>query len=106
MDHTELKKALVGFVEACEKKGKKLLDFCLVEAYPGNSATSYFIEVKANWIDEMDCSDAIDFLFDVLFETTTAEIRKKIYSIKVFGPTDELHCMSHPLSYGLLEQTE
>lgn len=40
----------------------------------------------------MYCSEAIDFLFDTLWDTTSEEVRKKVFSIQVFDSKDELHC--------------
>jgi hypothetical protein len=94
MDRTELKKTLEPFKAKCAEKGKPLVDICVEEAYPGDNSTSFIVQVKAPWVDGMYCSDAIDFLFDTLWETTDEEIRKKVFSIQVFDSSDELHCSS------------
>jgi hypothetical protein len=44
----------------------------------------------------MYCSDAIYFLFDILWETTDEDVRKKIFSIQILDSKDELHCWSEP----------
>ena len=83
MDRKQLEVNLESFRQACISKGKPLEDMCIFEAYPGDISTSYIIQVKANWIELMDCSDAIDFLFDTLWETSDEDIRKYIFSIEV-----------------------
>lgn len=94
MDRTELKELLTPFKAKCAEKGKPLADFCVEEAFPGDTSTSYIIQVKALWVDGMYCSEAIDFLFDTLWETTNEETRKKVFSIQVIDSKDQLHCWS------------
>jgi hypothetical protein len=92
MDRTELKTKLIPFQKKCEEKGKPLADICVEPAFPGDSSTSYIVQVKATWVDGMMCSDALDFLFAVLWETVDEKTREKIFSINVLDSTDELHC--------------
>ncbi|MFN3379777.1 MAG: hypothetical protein ACK41O_10000 [Runella zeae] len=94
MDRRELKKILEPFKAKCAEKGKPLVDICIEEAFPGDNSTSFIVQVKAPWVDSMYCSEAIDFLFDTLWETTDEEIRKKVFSIQVLDSRDELHCWS------------
>lgn len=94
MDRAELKKILEPFHAKCAEKGKPLLGICVEEAFPGDTSTSFIIQVKASWVDGMYCSDAIDFLFDTLWETTNEEIRKNVFSIQVIDSTSQLHCVS------------
>lgn len=96
MDRKQLKELLQPFLAKCAEEGKPLKDICVEEAFPGDLSTSYIIQVKASWVDEMYCSEAIDFLFDILWETTDEEIRKKVFSIQVLDSNDELHCISEP----------
>lgn len=92
MDRKQLKELLQPFSKQCSEKGKPLTDMCLEEAFPGDSSTSYIVQVKADWIDRMSLSDAIDFLFDILWETTDEETRRKIFSIQVLDTKDTLPC--------------
>lgn len=92
MDRTELKQVLQPFQAKCAEKGRPVADICVEEAFPGDISTSYIIQVKAAWVDDMYCSEAIDFLFDTLWETTSQEVRKKVFSIQVLDSKDELHC--------------
>ncbi|MFV0345467.1 MAG: hypothetical protein ACK5IQ_04375 [Bacteroidales bacterium] len=68
MDRKELNKKLRPFIQKAESDCYPL-DFCLEEAYPGDNATSYILKVKATWIDEMSCSEAISTLSEILWET-------------------------------------
>lgn len=92
MDRTELKKRLEPFRTKCAEKAKPLMDICLKEAYEGDSSTSFIVQVKVQWIESMSYSDAIEFLFDVLWETTTVETREKVFAIQILGSKDILHC--------------
>lgn len=92
MDRNQLEKSLQSFRDACQTKGKPLADMCIFGAYPGDISTSYIIQVKADWVEEMDCSVAIDFLFDILWETSDENIRKHIFSIQILDSNDQLHC--------------
>lgn len=92
MDTTELKSALVVFQEACNQKGRPLTDLCIEEAFPGDESTSFIVQVKAPWVDDMDCSEALDFLFDTLWETTDENIRQKVFSILVLDSEEKIHC--------------
>lgn len=94
MDRKQLIELLRPFRSKCAEKGKPLTDICVEEAFPGDLSTSYIIQVKAPWVDDMDCSGAIDFLFDTLWETTNEETRKKVFSIQVLDSRDEFHCWS------------
>jgi hypothetical protein len=96
MDKEQLKNLLQPFQRKCAEKGMPVADICVEEAFPGDISTSYIIQVKAPWVDDMDCSGAIDFLFDTLWETTNEETRKKVFSIQVLDSRDVLHCMSEP----------
>ena len=92
MDREELKEALKLFQEKCAEKGKNIKDICIEEAFPGDESTSYIVQVTAPWVDDLACNEALDFPFDVLWETTTEEVRRKVFSIQVLDSQDELHC--------------
>ena len=92
MDREELKNALKPFQEKCAEKGKAIIDICVNEAFPGDQSTSFIVQVTAPWVDSMACNEALDFLFDVLWETTTEDVRKRVFSIQVLDSREELHC--------------
>lgn len=88
MDTKELEKNLQSFLKRCEEKGYPLETFCLIE-----NDTDYILEVKANWIDELDsCSKALDILNDILWDTTNVETRKRIFAISVLDSEEQPHC--------------
>lgn len=90
MDRIEMKKILEPFKAKCTDKGKHLTDLFIEEAFPGDSSTSFIVRVKAPWIQGMYCYQAIDFLVDTLWETTTEETRRKVFSIQVLDSHDNL----------------
>lgn len=92
MDREELKIALKPFQEKCAEKDKAIKNICVGEAFPGDESTSFIVQVTAPWVDGMPCNEALDFLFDVLWETTTEDVRKKVFSIQVLDSSEELHC--------------
>ena len=90
MDTKQLEKDLEMFFSKCIEKGFKLENHCLIQY-----DSSFILEVKANWIDELDsCSKALDILNDILWQTTSSEIRKNIFAISVLDSEEHLHCYS------------
>lgn len=88
MDIKELEKNLKTFFDKCKDKGYPLDNHCLVE-----NDIEFILEVKASWIDNLDsCSEALDILTAILWETTSAEIRKKIFAISILDSHEEPHC--------------
>lgn len=95
MDRNKLEQKLnSSFKEECKKIGYPLTDICLDEAYPGDSSTSYIVNIVADWVETMDCSQALDILIDVLWITVDVEYREKIFAIKIFSDKSTLHCQS------------
>ncbi|MFN4247080.1 MAG: hypothetical protein ACK4EY_05125 [Flavipsychrobacter sp.] len=94
MDRKQLESHLIKFELACKERGRPISDMCIQEAFPGDDSTSFVIQVKAPWVDEMYCSDALDFLFDVLWDTVSEEIRRSVFSIEVLDSKEELHCVA------------
>lgn len=83
MDRAELMKALEPFSARCADLGRPLDSIKLEEAYPGDSSTSYIVQVEAAWANGRSLWYAIDFLFDVLFETVPYKTRTKVFTIQV-----------------------
>ncbi len=71
------------FREKCAQKGRPLSGFGIKEALPGDISTSYIIQVKASWMNAMPFSEALEFLIDILWETTDVETRRKIFTIQL-----------------------
>src|SRR5437667_931088 len=94
MDRGKLKLEIEKFIGKCSDKGKPISEYCLNEAYPGDSTTSYFLQLKADWVKDDECFDAISFFTDVMFDVMSLEARKKIFSIQVVKKNDEFHCDS------------
>lgn len=92
MDRESINRVIVPFIEECKHRGIPLKDYCLEEAFPGDANSSYFLRVTAEWIDDMDCSDALDKLIDVLWDTVDAEYRACIFAINIHNKNDQLHC--------------
>lgn len=100
MDCRELDKEINCFISKCAEYGKPILEYCLNEAYPGVSNTSYFFDIKADWVKDDECFEAISFFTDVMFEVMSIEARIKIFSIRVFSKQDQLHCDSGEVKLG------
>ncbi|SEI99591.1 hypothetical protein SAMN05216327_105177 [Dyadobacter sp. SG02] len=83
MDRAELIKALKPFSVRCAELGRPLDNITLEEAYPGDSSTSYIVQVEAVWANGRSLWYAIDFLFDVLFETVSYKMRTKVFTIQM-----------------------
>lgn len=92
MDPEQLKIKLSDFISACRLQGKPIDNLCIVEAYPGVTNTSYTLQVKEVWSQNILCSDAIEILYDILWETTTPEIRQNIFAIQIMDSEQELQC--------------
>lgn len=88
MDIKELEKKLQVFFEKCREKGFPLENYCIIE-----ENSEYILEVKANWIDELEsCSKALDILNDILWDTTNIETRKNIFAISILDSEEQPHC--------------
>jgi hypothetical protein len=81
--YAELMKALEPFCVRCADLGRPLDSITLEEAYPGDSSTSYIVKVEAVWANGRSLWYAMDFLFDVLFETVPYKTRTKVFTIQV-----------------------
>jgi hypothetical protein len=95
MDRKQLEAKLQFFKDKCAENNKPITNLCVIEAFPGDDSTSYILEVTAPWVDDMMCSDAIDFLFDILWETTEEDVRQSVFSIKVLDSKQEWHCSAN-----------
>lgn len=99
MDTKELKAEINKFIMKCAEYGNPISSYCLNPAYPGDSSTSYFFQIKADWVEDDKCFGAIEFLTDVMFEVMSYEARIKIFSIQVLKKNDELHCDSGEITH-------
>ena len=85
MNRAELANKLQPFLEECAKRQKPLEKACLEELVSGDP-TSYILQVKSDRIDKVSTSKSLEFLFDVLWDTTAVETRKKIFTILLVKP--------------------
>ncbi len=98
MDQTELTNKLQPFIAACEKQGYPLKDLCLEEAYPGVASSSFIVKVVALWVDDLgSCSEALDILLAILWETVNEQTRRHIFALYILDDQDLLHCISPSL---------
>lgn len=96
MDKAKLNTELDKFRALCEERGNPLADWCIEEAYPGVSGTSYFLHVKAgDWVDHLCCSDALDILIPIFFEAVDREFRSYIIGINVTDQTERFKCFDN-----------
>lgn len=91
MDRDELMGKLQGFKKACYDKGYIDGELYLDEAYPGIVPTSFIVSMiaKKQWLDTTNSGDGLDQLIDILWETTTPETRKNIFTLS-FLTLDEM----------------
>src|SRR5690606_21096436 len=96
MDRTTVKRIKNGlepFVSRLEQKGKPLFTSCITSLLENDNTSSFILEVQADWIDQMECLDAISYLFDVLREVgTSKEILDSIFAIQVIGMDSDIKC--------------
>ncbi len=95
MDRKQLEntinKELYLFREESARRGYPLREACLVpfEAW----RPMYNIEVYADWIENMDCSDVLDILTPIMFDTMSEDARRNIFIIKILDKDDVVHCI-------------
>jgi hypothetical protein len=86
----QLEIKILKFFEICKEKNYPVESYCFIE-----NETDFILEVKANWIDEMNsCSNALDILNDILWETTDAFTRREIFAISILDSNEKPHCYS------------
>jgi hypothetical protein len=98
MDKQELISKLESFRQSCLQQGYIKGDFYLDEAYPGDISTSYVVKMIVNkaWRDTVSSpGKALHRLLEVLFETTDATTRKKVYTLSIYDE-DERELMKRP----------
>lgn len=87
MDRNELAIELDVFKRTCQAKGYIEGELYFDEAYPGLIPTSFIVKmmVKKAWMDTMQTrGQALDKLIDVLWETTTPEIRANVHVLSIY----------------------
>jgi len=103
MDSKELKQRLSNFIEACKSKGRPIDEMCLIPAYPGITDSSYNVQVKAEWLNRIICSEALEILIDILFDSTDVETRTNIFCIQILNDNEDVSCQSEEVEQFRLE---
>jgi hypothetical protein len=95
MDRKQLERKinqeLYLFREESAKRGYPLREACLVPFETWRPM--YNIEVYADWIENMDCSDVLEILTPIMFDTMSEESRSNIFIIKILDKDDVVHCV-------------
>ena len=90
MDSRQLKQELEGFLKECTKRGFPITYIGFKEAYPTVEDTSYFVEIQAPWTYNISYSEALDQLFDILWDTTSEVTRQYVFAIKILESESEV----------------
>jgi len=100
---SSLKEGLKPFVDKLAAEGKSLCTSCITPILGNDNSSPFTLEVQADWIDHMECLDAISYLFDVLKEVgTSADIMNSLFAIQVIGMNSEIKCSQ--VNYVVLEE--
>lgn len=90
----QIKAELSTFISKINE-GKHKLDYaCLIPAFEGTFSHPFVLQVNAEWVEKMDCSEAIKIIVNYLFDNTSPELREKIYRIDIFDKNKILCCQS------------
>ncbi len=96
MNRKTLKRIKIGlepFITKLEQEGKPLSTSCISPILDNDNTTPFVLEVQAEWIDQMECLDAISYLFDVLRNVGTSQnIMNSIFAIQVIGMDSDIKC--------------
>jgi len=94
MDRSQLEIELGRFCGECQEMGYPIIIEGLSEAYPGVSGTSYtlHIRVKDKWSYGLSCSELLDKVLPVLWESTSEKARKMIFSLDIYNVENGMNC--------------
>lgn len=88
-----VKEELKPFIEKLKENGKTLCTSCITPVVWNDNSSPFTLEVQANWIDDMECLEAISYLFDILKEVNTPpEVMNSLFAIQVVGMNSEIKC--------------
>ncbi len=91
---TTIKEDLGEFLRAMKNADKELTYACLIPVYKGKIDSPLILQVNADWVNDMDCSEAISLVVDILFKSTTPELRNKLFRVDIYDENGEWHCTS------------
>lgn len=100
---SSIKEGLRPFIDKLSQDGKALCNSCITPVVGNDNSSPFTLEVQADWIDNMECLDAISYLFDILKEVQTSiEIMNSLFAIQVIGMDSEIKCTQS--NYIVLEE--
>ena len=94
MDTKELNNRLAKFFKVCKDTGRTIDAACFIPAYPGITDSSYILQIKSEWCNRTICSEALEQLFDILFDTTDVKTRTNIFCIRIMDENEAISCDS------------
>lgn len=93
MDRNQLEIELRNFCRASIDRDYPITIQGLSEAYPGVYQTSFTVHIQvAKWGGGISCSEILDKIIPILFETTSEEARQMIFSLDVYNAVDGINC--------------
>jgi hypothetical protein len=88
MDTKQLETKLELFFQTCKERSYQIETYCLIA-----NETDFTLEVKSKWIDKINsCSEVLDILLPILWETTSLDTRQQIFAISVLDSNEQPHC--------------
>ena len=100
---SSIKEGLKPFIDRLTIEGKALCNSCVTPIVGNDNSSPFTLEVQADWIDSMECLDAISYLFDILKEVgTSSEIMDSLFAIQVISMNSEIKCSQ--VNYVVLEE--
>ncbi len=92
MDKQTIIAQVKKFSQNCSTKGFKL-NFCaLVPEMENYDETSYILQISSPTFDNQPCSTVFDNVVPILFQSSTPEVREKIYRLDIYDGKGEVHC--------------
>ena len=89
MDIKTLKSEIAKVITALQEEGK-VFDFVgLTPAYPGDSQTSYIIQVSADWLNIRNPHDGLRFIVDKIFALLDKSTIRYINRVQVIDLINE-----------------
>jgi len=93
MDRGQLEIELRNFCQSSSERGFPVIIDGLSEAYPGVANSSFTVHIRVeDWAGGMSCSTILDQVLPILFDTTSDDARRQIFSIDVYNAVDGLNC--------------
>jgi len=100
---SSIKDGLKPFIDKLASEDKALCTSCITPVVGNDNSSPFTLEVQADWIDKMECLDAISYLFDALRDAgTSEEIMNSLFAIQVIGMNSEIKCSQ--VNYVVLEE--